>query len=148
MRRPALAILGSMLLTFTAAAADQWPRFRGPQAGFVEDDPSLPESWSETENVVWKTGLPGLGWSSPIVWDDHIVVTAAISGGRERPPIPGLYDPGDDNGSLKPSSEHRWMVYDVDFQSGRIRWQRELLRTPPLMARHIKMKWRWRRRRS
>jgi outer membrane protein assembly factor BamB len=138
MKRAALAVLGSTLLTLTGAAADQWPRFRGPQAGLVDDDPSLPDRWSEQDNVVWKADLPGVGWSSPVVWDDHIIVTAAISAGRERPPIPGLYDPGDDNGSLKPASEHRWIVYDVDFKTGRLRWQRELLRTPPPMARHIK----------
>jgi hypothetical protein len=61
------------------AAADQWPRFRGTQAGLVADDPALPDTWSETENVVWKTDIPGLGWSLPIVWDDHVFITTSIS---------------------------------------------------------------------
>lgn len=47
------------------AATEQWPRFRGTQAGVVADDPALPDIWSETENVAWKTDIPGLGWSSP-----------------------------------------------------------------------------------
>jgi outer membrane protein assembly factor BamB len=67
-----------------------------------------------------------------------VIVTAAVSAGREKPPIPGLYDPGDEQGSLKSTAEHRWTVYDVDFKTGKIRWQRELHRSPPPLARHIK----------
>src|SRR4029079_94316 len=99
---------------------------------------ALPETWSETENVAWKTNIPGLGWSSPIVWDDHVFVTAAISAGEEAAPIKGLYDPGDDQGSLRDSTVHRWMVYDLDFNTGRIRWQRELHSSAPSTSRHIK----------
>jgi outer membrane protein assembly factor BamB len=139
MLRSALAAIALTFLMLTAGdAADQWPRFRGLHAGLVADDALLPDSWSETENVVWKVTIPGIGWSSPVVWDDHVIVTAAISAGQERPPIPGLYDPGDDNGSLKSTAEHRWIVYDVDFKTGAIRWQRELLRMAPAIPRHIK----------
>jgi len=119
-------------------AAEQWPQFRGPRAGVAADDPSLPDHWSETENVAWKTPIPGLGWSSPIVWDDHIFLTAAISLGEE-PPVPkGLYDPGEDHGKMKSPSAQRWMVYDVDFKTGKIRWQQELRRVASLTMRHVK----------
>src|SRR5439155_19496532 len=47
------------------AAADAWPQFRGPAAG-IADDKELPETWSATENVAWKTDIPGRGWSSPV----------------------------------------------------------------------------------
>ena len=120
------------------AATDQWPRFRGTQAGLVADDPALPDTWSETENVVWKTDIPGLGWSSPVVWDDHVFITSAVSTGKEATPIPGLYDPGDDQGSVKSSSVNRWMVYDVDFATGKIRWATEMRSGAPPIARHIK----------
>ncbi len=43
----------------TPASEDNWPRFRGPDAGVVDDDPALPERWSTTENVAWKVDLPG-----------------------------------------------------------------------------------------
>ena len=139
MKRAAIVAVGILLLTLPGTSAtDQWPQFRGPHAGLVPDDPALPESWSETENVVWKAKIPGLGWSSPIVWDDHVFVTAAISAGQEAAPIKGLYDPGDDQGSLKASSAHRWMLYDVDFRTGVIRWQRELHSALPTTSRHIK----------
>ena len=64
--------------------------FRGPLAGVIADDPTLPDTWSETENIVWKTDIAGLGWSSPVVWDDHIFITAAVSGECVRiPPTAG-----------------------------------------------------------
>jgi outer membrane protein assembly factor BamB len=122
----------------SVSAADHWPQFRGIDAGVVADDPSLPDRWSETENVVWKTSIHGLSWSSPIVWGDRIFITSAISSGKEPQPITGLYDPGDDQGSLRSTSEHRWMVYAIDFRTGKIVWERELLRAPPPIPRHIK----------
>ena len=44
----------------------------------------------------------------------------------EPQPIKGLYDPGDENGRTRATAEHRWMIYDVDFQTGKIRWEHEL----------------------
>jgi outer membrane protein assembly factor BamB len=139
MARRLFFIAGLVLVALTnVSATDQWPQFRGPQAGNVTDDPALPDTWSETQNVVWKTDIPGAGWSSPVVWDDHILLTATITQGNEPPPIKGLYDPGDDNGRLKAAAEHRFMVYDVDFNTGKIRWQQELLRLVPKVQRHLK----------
>jgi outer membrane protein assembly factor BamB len=126
------------LLAARPFAADQWPRFRGEAAGSVADDPALPDRWSETENVAWKTDIPGAGWSSPIVWDDHVIITTAISSGKEAAPIPGLYDPGDEQGSVRSSSRTRFVVYDVSFETGRVRWSTEVRTGAPLTARHIK----------
>src|SRR5262245_27353853 len=65
MRRAAMVAAGLMLLAITggSAAEVQWPQFRGPGAGAIPDDPTLPDKWSEKENVVWRTPIPGLGWS-------------------------------------------------------------------------------------
>jgi len=133
--RAVVAAAGFMFALAGVSASDQWPQFRGQQAGVVADDPALPDTWSEAENIVWKSAIPGLSWSSPVVWDDHVFLTAAISSGQERPPVPGLYD---DQGGVKSSAEHRWMVYDVDFNTGRIRWERELRRAVPATAKHLK----------
>lgn len=133
-----VAALVFATLAGAGAATDQWPQFRGLRAGQIADDPTLPDTWSETENVAWKTTIPGIGWSSPVVWDDHIFVTSAIANGEERAPIRGLYDPGDDNGSFKATHEHRWMLYDLDFKSGRIRWEKEIARGIPAIGKHIK----------
>ena len=132
----ATTAIGLVFLLLTSAAAkDQWPQFRGAQAGVVADDPNLPERWSDSENVVWKTEIPGIGWSSPVVWDDHVFVTAAISAGQEKPPVPGLYDEHD---HVKAAASQRWMVYDVDFRTGKVRWQRELKSGDPPLLRHVK----------
>ena len=127
-------IVGSGLV----AGQENWPQFRGVAAGVVPDDPNLPETWSETDNVVWATDIPGLSWSSPVITGDHVFVTAAISAGDEPVPIKGLYDPGMENGSEGSDNEHRWMLYDLSFQTGQIRWQRELHSAPPPMKRHLK----------
>ena len=142
MKQVALTTLGLGLVVTVLGAVvsgqEEWPQFRGLHAGVVADDPALPDSWSETDNVVWKIDLPGFSWSSPVVWGDHIFITSAISAGEEPPPIKGLYDPGMENGSEGSSNEHRWMLYDIDFNTGRVRWQRELHSAPPPMKRHLK----------
>jgi outer membrane protein assembly factor BamB len=113
----------------------QWPQFRGFHAGAIPDDPSLPDTWSETENVAWKADVPGLGWSSPVVWDDHVFLTSAISEGKEAAPVAGLYDEHD---HIKAVSDQRWVVYDFDFKTGKLRWQKELHKGHPPLLRHIK----------
>lgn len=141
MRYVTTVTFGLALLALTSAfAADefQWSQFRGPAAGAVADDPDLPDTWSETENVVWKTDIPGLGWSSPIVWDNHVFVTATTTEGQEPAPVPGLFDPGDEFGAQRSTAVHRWMVYDVDFQTGELRWERRLHQAVPPITRHIK----------
>jgi outer membrane protein assembly factor BamB len=140
MRRPAffLALTAGLALSIAPAASQEWGQFRGPRAGAAADDPALPDTWSETENVAWTIDIPGLSWSSPVVWGDHIFVLSAVSAGEEPQPIPGLYDPGEEQGSERSSAEHRWMVYNVDFESGRINWERELHRGVPPIAKHIK----------
>src|SRR5262245_2903424 len=128
----------ALVATPLSAVDDQWPRFRGVGAGVAENDPNLPDSWSENENIVWKIDIPGLAWSSPVVWDDHVIITSAISAGKEASPEKGLYDPGDQHGKTRSKSVNQWMVYDVDFKTGKIRWSRELSRAIPPRGRHIK----------
>ena len=140
MKQVAIVTVGLTVTVWSGVVTGQneWPQFRGLRAGVVSDDPTLPVRWSETENVVWKIDVPGFSWSSPVVWGDHIFITSAISAGEEPPPIKGLYDPGMENGSEGSSNEHRWMLYDIDFTTGRVRWQRELYSAPPPMKRHLK----------
>jgi outer membrane protein assembly factor BamB len=67
----------------TAQAADQtsvnWPSWRNDGSG-VSQETGIPQSWSRTENVLWKTPIPGKGLSSPIVWNDLVFVTTAVPG--------------------------------------------------------------------
>ena len=64
-------------------AADlPWPQFRGPGGQGHAEAADLPERWSETENVTWKTPLPGEGWSSPVVGNGKLWMTTATDEGR------------------------------------------------------------------
>ena len=62
--------------------AANWPQFRGPGGQGVATEKNLPLKWSATENVTWKTELPGESWSSPVVWGERVFVTTATDGGE------------------------------------------------------------------
>jgi outer membrane protein assembly factor BamB len=138
MRRVVLVTVWLTLLALTTLSADQWAQFRGSQAGLAIDDPALPDTWSDSEHVVWKADIPGLGWSSPIVWNDHIFLTSAVSEGQEAKALPGLYDPGDEQGKTKSANVQHWTVFDIDANTGKIRWSKALKSGMPPLLRHIK----------
>src|SRR5262245_1167731 len=73
MNRAAWTIVVSSLAV-VPVVAENWPQFRGTQAGLAPDHPTLPAAWSRTQNVVWKVNVPGRSWSSPVVWGDHVFV--------------------------------------------------------------------------
>jgi outer membrane protein assembly factor BamB len=127
-----LALITSILPA--TVVAQEWPRFRGNEAGVAPDDPALPDRWSPTENVVWTASIPGIGWSSPVVWGDHVFITTVVNTTQQEPPKPGFYL-GDWPASSAP---HRWMVYDIDFKTGKVRWEREVDSAPPGKAKHLK----------
>ena len=135
MTRPWLVVSAALLMWTAAGASEDWPQFRGPSAGVVADDPALPETWNKTQNVVWTADVPGLGWSSPVVWGDQIFVTTVISSGAATPPQKGLFA-----GTMPYDAKvpHRWMVYAMDFGTGRVRWQREVRNIVPPTPKHIK----------
>jgi len=115
----------------SAVENDHWPQFRGPSAGVAENDPALPDRWGAAENIVWTLDVPGAGWSSPVVWGDHVFVTTVISSGPSEAPKPGLYFGGERPASTAP---HRWMVHDVDFATGKVRWSKEVRNGVPANA--------------
>ena len=129
----AAALCLGVLAGGSLAAAD-WPQFRGVAAGVAADHPALPERWSTTENVAWVADVPGMGWSSPVIWGGHVLVTAVVAAVAQDPPKPGLYL-GDWPAS---PAMHRWMVYDFDLGTGRLRWQREVKASTPGHAKHLK----------
>ncbi len=63
--------------------AENWPRFRGPTGQGISSEKKLPLHWTSESNVVWKAAIPGEGWSSPIVWEDRVFVTAATESGTK-----------------------------------------------------------------
>jgi outer membrane protein assembly factor BamB len=101
------AIVAAAWLSSQASAVEaNWPRWRGPQQDGHTADADLPVKWSG-ENIVWKTPLPGIGQSSPIIWGNRIFLTAALQQGRER------------------------IVLAVDRTSGKILWQQSAWKGSP-----------------
>ncbi|MEZ5352168.1 MAG: PQQ-binding-like beta-propeller repeat protein [Bryobacteraceae bacterium] len=135
MRKPIPALALCLSLAATALPAD-WTQFRGPGAnGVVPDNPALPDTWSATENIAWRTPIPGAGWSSPVVSGGLVFLTSVISSAETEPPKKGLYFGGNRG---KPTGVHRWMVYAVDAKTGKPVWEREVQKGVPAIARHLK----------
>ncbi|HUE70748.1 MAG TPA: PQQ-binding-like beta-propeller repeat protein [Pirellulaceae bacterium] len=117
-----------------AAQTVNWPQFRGARSDGLGEGQTLPETWSTIENVVWKADIPGWGWSSPVIWGDKIFVTSAVNQRQREKLVVGGY-PG---GRTKPTDVHRWMTYCLDFESGKIVWEREAHQGVPPEERHPK----------
>jgi outer membrane protein assembly factor BamB len=124
----------------TTLGSGNWPSFRGPFAsGLAEGRESL--SWPETWNaetgagIFWKTEIPGLAHSSPVIWGDRIFVATAISARGQATFRHGLYGDGD---ASDDRSVHRFVVIALDKKSGKVLWQRTLRESVPREKRHIK----------
>jgi len=120
-----------------ANGTGHWPSFRGPEASGIAEKQDLPDDWNPATgtNILWRTTIPGLGHSSPIVWGDALFVTSAISSRPDATFKPGLYGDGD---ASDDRSAHRWMLYSIDKRTGRIRWERTAAQGEPRNKRHIK----------
>jgi len=128
---------GRPALRDASPAAGSWPSFRGAYASGVADGQQLPDRWNGTtrDHVLWRTPIPGLAHSSPIVWGDTIFVTSAISSLKGASFKPGLYGDGD---ASDDRSIHKWMIYAIDKRTGRVRWERVAHEGAPRNRRHIK----------
>ena len=80
--RSVLPFALALLLPTAVAGAGDWTEFRGPGQQGHSDELGLPLTWSPTEHVVWKTDLPGLGWSSPAIAGGKIWLTTGVDDGR------------------------------------------------------------------
>lgn len=115
----------------------QWPSFRGPWArGFIENS-DTPVKWSvdSTTNIRWKTAIPGLGHSCPVIWNDLLFVTTAVNSKNSESLKVGLYGDIDE---ANDSAEHDFNVYCLDKNTGEILWQRTAHRGIPKSKRHTK----------
>lgn len=116
---------------------NQWPSFRGPFAkGFIENAEPV-SNWNlETgENILWQTPIPGLGHSCPIIWNDKMFVTTAISGSGEDYLKVGLYGDGD---AVEDNSENEFKVYCLNKNTGEIIWEKLAHKGVPAVKRHTK----------
>src|SRR6516165_12746350 len=109
MIRRCLALLAVLCLVFAPARAADWPEFRGPTGqGLAEG--TLPVEWGKEKNVVWKKELPGAGWSSPVVVNGRIYLTAGVSVNDGRP------------------RELSLQALCLDSKTGKLLWSKEVFR--------------------
>jgi outer membrane protein assembly factor BamB len=79
-------IVPGLLLIFPCLivlAAENWPQFRGPDGTGHSDVRDLPQTWSESSNIVWKTAIHDRGWSSPVIYGNQVWLTTATQDGRK-----------------------------------------------------------------
>ena len=113
----------ALVLAPPPSSAQNWPSFRGEKASGVSTGAPTPTTWDATKgtHIAWKTEIPGLAVSSPIVWGDTVYVTTAVSSDPAAVFRHGLY------GDVEPSKDvtrHSWRVYAIDKRTGRVRWER------------------------
>ncbi|MCO6454140.1 MAG: PQQ-binding-like beta-propeller repeat protein [Pirellulaceae bacterium] len=112
-----------LLITLSerTGAAD-WPEFRGPDGQGHASTDNLPLKWSGTENVTWKTPVPGSGWSSPILYRGRLYLTTAVPDSDQE----------DSGYSLR--------VLALEADSGQVAWDVEMFRQPGEQAPKIHRK--------
>jgi len=136
-----IGFLAAMAVLAGAALADEhaesWPRFRGPHASGIAEGHATAVTWDigSGANILWKTPIPGLAHSSPVVWGDSVFLTSAVNEAGEALLKVGLY------GSIDPvpnETAHRFVVYRIDKRTGKILWERVAHEGVPRRARHPK----------
>ena len=131
---PAILLVG--MLSMVPVGGEDWPSFRGRHALGISDVEG-PLHWDieSGKGVRWKTSVPGLGLSSPVVRNGRIYLTTAIAEKGDAELKVGLYgniSSADDDGV------HSWRVLCVDATNGNILWNREVKKGKPQVRRHTK----------
>jgi len=127
--------LALLLCIVGSGWAQNWPQFRGRAALGIGDGQNPPISWDaeSSVNIAWKTRIPGLGHSSPVLWGDRLYVTAAISSNPSavfEPYMRGEIDMRYD------STAQEWRLFCLQRISGKILWQKTLYKGVPKIHRH------------
>ena len=144
MRTFLVCVIAAVVATAAALDARQdprpgvdWPSFRGINGAGVADEYPTPTSWNAPsgENVRWTLPIPGLGHSSPVIWDDRVCVTTAVSGQADAGVRIGLYG---NITSVEDDTEHTWHLLCAEKSSGRLLFNRTIHTGVPTIKRHTK----------
>jgi len=130
-------LIASVVMSGSAnAQSPQWPMFRGENASGLGEG-SAPIRWNAgtNEGIAWKTAIPGIGHSSPVIWGDLVFITTAVSSDSAE-----TFTPAAARGASVAESrpQQSWRIYCLDRQSGRIVWQRTAHEGVPKIGRHAK----------
>ena len=145
-------VLAAILLIGSNPSARNWPQWRGPAGQGVSTQTGLPTKWSMTENLAWRAAVAGLGTSSPIVWDDRVIVTSqvggsALAGGGAHPQLARddreLAERENPLGGRRPEAGRTaadvWLVVEAFNRSdGRRLWEHRTKATGPSPEVHEK----------
>ena len=139
MRSALPVIVGAMVIASGAMPTAQWPSFRGESArGVGTGKPPISWDLATGTNVAWKTALPGLGHSSPVVWGDRVYVTTAVPlRGTAAEAVTGTMEVVGVE-MARDMTEHEWRLYALDRTTGKILWQQAARKTAPSSQRHRK----------
>jgi outer membrane protein assembly factor BamB len=121
----------------TRTPARNWPSFRGEAAAGNGDGQGAVDQWDAASgrNIKWKTPIPGIANSSPVVWGNRVFTTTAVSSAGDATFKTGLY------GDVKPVddlSSHAFKIYCLDTVTGRVVWERTAFTGVPKTKRHTK----------
>jgi outer membrane protein assembly factor BamB len=154
-------VLVSAALVGAAEAPGFWPRWRGPNDNGVAPAGNPPTQWSETLNVRWKTAIPGLGTSTPIIWGDLVFILTAVPAGPPttattttaaaspagRPATattaattaaaPPEAKRGEPPNLAKPGEPYEFLVIALDRATGALRWQKQACKEVPHEGHHL-----------
>ena len=132
-----LSLLMVGVLMSSGAGQQNWPSFRGPGGRGIAEGFATCLKWdAETsENIKWKTAIPGLGHSSPVIWGDRIFVTTATYSKGEQSLKVGLYYTGN---PAEEEGDFSWHVLCIDKDSGKILWNKIAHTGKPKVKRHTK----------
>jgi outer membrane protein assembly factor BamB len=111
------------------ASSTNWAQWRGPDSQGVSDEKDLPTEWSDSRNVLWKTPIPGLGFSSPIIWEKKVFITSAVDIGPAPPEHKAKKHMLGDKEFQHPDWTgsdrlHSFKVLCLDRDSGKVLWER------------------------
>lgn len=112
-----------------------WPSFRGLNARGFSDGRPTPVTWNieSKKNIEWKTAIPGLAHSSPIIWGNRIFITTAVS--ENENPVLDTELKGNIN-PVEGETSHQWKVYCLDKKTGKILWEKTAHEGVPKVKRH------------
>ena len=115
----------------------QWTGYRGPLASGVLYNADLPENWNvkESKNVKWLVAIPGLGLSCPVIWENKVFITSAISRTDSSGLKTGIFG---DVESVDDNAEHEWKIFCFEKSSGRLIWENTAFVGVPKIRRHPK----------
>jgi outer membrane protein assembly factor BamB len=94
------------VLSLSVSNAQNWPNFRGPNGDGTSVEKNLPVKWDSVTNVVWKTRVPGTGYSSPVVWKERLFITTALQATQEK------------------------VLLCYDARTGKLLWQKTVVKSP------------------